>query len=281
MIKMILTGLMICVGVMMVGVGYGYRAATRLPDNSPKSFLASAKNAGTVVVCIGDSITHGRVSHNYVDELADRFRDKDVSFVNAGINSQLSYNVVQRIDEVVDCDPDFITIMIGTNDASATLNEKNSARYVKTQHLPRVPTRQEYEENLVAIIDVLQKKTRAKIGLLSLPPITEDRTHPGYGRAAEYSAIIRRVAGQYNLAYLPLNESMDAGLQTRNGKSAYVAGESGLLYTAIFSRYLLGRSWDEISQNNGFFFLTDNLHLNSRGALMAADLIDNFLAGFQ
>jgi len=48
--------------------------------------------------------------------------------------------------------PDFITILIGTNDASATFNEKNATRYVKNQNLPRVPNRNWYQESLTAII---------------------------------------------------------------------------------------------------------------------------------
>ena len=207
------------------------------------------------------------------------YQDIDVSFVNAGINSQLSYNVLQRIDQVVKCTPDFITILIGTNDASATLNEKNAARYVKKQKLPQVPHRLWYEENLIAIIDILQKKTSAKIGLLSLPPITEDRTHNGYQRAAEYSRFIKELAKQRNLVYLPLNELMDEILRKRDSqiRSSYRAGESGLMYKAIFNHYILGQSWNEIAESNGFVFLTDNLHLNRMGALMATELIDNFL----
>jgi lysophospholipase L1-like esterase len=280
MIRKILIGLMGIVVVMIVIVGYGYRSATKLPDNNPESFLASGKKAEKVVVCIGDSITHGRVSHNYVDELENRYRDRGISFVNAGINSQLSYNVLQRIDQVIKCTPDFITILIGTNDVSATLNKKNAARYVKKQNLPRVPHRHWYEQNLNAIINILQEKTTAKIGLLSLPPITEDRTHNGYQRAAEYSVFIKQLAEKRNLVYLPLNELMDEILQKREGqmKSSYVAGESGIMYKAIFSRYILGQGWDEIAESNGFVFLTDNRHLNRRGALMATQLIDDFLA---
>jgi lysophospholipase L1-like esterase len=280
MILNILSGLIVIVGLMIVIVGYGYRSATKLPANNPESFLASGKKAGKVVVCIGDSITHGKVSHNYVDELENRYSNRDVSFVNAGINSELSYNVLLRIDQVVKCAPDFITILIGTNDASATLNEKNAARYVKKHNLPRVPNRHWYEENLTAIIDILQEKTTAKIGLLSLPPITEDRTHSGYQRVAEYSGFIKKLAGHRNLVYLPLNELMDEILQTRGSqmKSSYVAGKSGLMYKAIFSHYILRQSWDEIAESNGFVFLTDNLHLNLRGALLATELIDGFLA---
>ncbi|WDP83782.1 MAG: SGNH/GDSL hydrolase family protein [Desulfobacter sp.] len=282
MIKKILICTVCIVGVVVVILGYGYQSATQLPDNTPKAFLASGKKAEKVVVCIGDSITHGRVSHNYVDELQARFQGQDVFFVNAGINSELAYNVLQRIDEVVKCSPDFITILIGTNDVSATLNEKNAARYVREQNLPRIPDPKWYEKNLIAIIDILRTKTRAQIGLLSLPPITEDRRHPGFARTREYSKIIKDLAAQHNLVYLPLNEKMNAVLQTRDPqmKSSYVAGEYKLMYKAIFSHYILGRTWDEIAENNDFVFLTDNLHLNGRGALTVAGLIEGFLGGY-
>ena len=61
-------------GILFLAVGgtcfYLYNAATRLPENRPQAFLntKSAPNQ-KVVVCIGDSLTHGRVSHNYVDTL--------------------------------------------------------------------------------------------------------------------------------------------------------------------------------------------------------------------
>lgn len=283
MIKKILTWLVAIAAVMAVIVAYGYRSATKLPDNNPESFLVSGKKAEKVVVCIGDSITHGRVSHNYVDELENRHKDRGFSFVNAGINSQLSYNVLQRMDQVIKCSPDFITILIGTNDVSATLNEKNAARYVREQNLPQVPQRQWYEENLTAVIDILQKKTTAKIALLSLPPITEDRTHTGYRRAAEYSGFIKHLAERRNLVYLPLNEAMNGVLRKKGNqvKSSYVAGEYGLMYKAIFSRYILGQSWDEIADSNNFVFLTDNLHLNRRGAVMITELIYDFLTASQ
>ena len=64
--------------------GYLYRAATRLPDNRPAALAGRNRTAvGKVVVCIGDSLTHGRVSANFVDDLDDRFTD-DYLFVNAG-----------------------------------------------------------------------------------------------------------------------------------------------------------------------------------------------------
>ena len=42
------------------------------------------------MVAIGDSITHGRVSFNYVNSLEEKF-GTHYEFVNAGINSNLAF----------------------------------------------------------------------------------------------------------------------------------------------------------------------------------------------
>ena len=158
------------IALLVVVSVYVFSAFTKLPDNCPEAFMQLERNTDKVVVCMGDSITHGRVSHNYVDELAAHFADRGFTFVNAGINGELAYNLLQRIEQVTRIEPDFITILIGTNDALASLNEKNAARYVRQQKLPRNPDRKWYEENLVKLVDALQANTAANIALLSLPP---------------------------------------------------------------------------------------------------------------
>ncbi len=201
-----------------------YRAATRLPDNRPQVFSNETIAAGKkVVVCIGDSLTHGRVSYNYVDDLDQRFPDEYL-FVNAGINSELAYNVAQRLDAVIALQPDYVTILIGSNDVLGSLGEESARRYIKKWKLPQAPDRPWFRENLTQIVARLQKETRAKIALLSLPPVTEDIAHPGYRQARAYSTVIR-----------------------------------------------------EIAEDNNFLFLTDFIHLNKKGAGIAADLIDAFI----
>lgn len=259
---------------------YGHRSATKYPDNSPKAFLESESSAdGKVVVCIGDSITHGRVSFNYVDELSAMYRSKNYSFINAGINTELAYNVRQRLDEIIRCNPDFITILIGTNDVLATLNEKNAARFAKVMNLPVTPDKKGYTENLIEIINRLKQETHAKIAVLSLPPVTEAKAHAGYQRAIEYSAAIKNIARQKNVTYLALNESMVESIQkgTPKENANYKGGENTVMYQAIFSHYILRKSWDNIADDNGFLFLTDNIHLNKRGAGIVVQLINGFL----
>lgn len=256
-----------------------YSKATRLPENRPQAVLNQAIDTKKkVVVCVGDSLTHGRVSYNYVDDLDERFPD-DYLFVNAGINSELAFNIRQRLDAVIALKPDFITILIGSNDVLGSLSEKSARRYIKKWKLPRAPDKPWFRENLDQIVIRLQQATGAKIALMSLPPVTENPENPGYRRAQDYSAVIREVADIRQVAYLPLNEILTSAIEggSRRNKTTFTGAERTLLYQAIVSHYLLGRSWNDIAAKNGFLFLTDNIHLNAKGAGIAADLVDAFI----
>ena len=63
----------------------------------------------------------GQVSINFVDMLRDRLNDKGFRFSNAGVNGDLVYNVLTRLDVVIAQQPDFVIILVGSNDVSATL----------------------------------------------------------------------------------------------------------------------------------------------------------------
>lgn len=283
MIKKVLIAVVILI-VFIVGLFvYGYYQAQKKPDNNPDWFLQNRESFSDkkTVVCIGDSITHGRVSANYVDMLADKLEPEGFVLVNAGINSELSYNVLQRIDEIIKCNPDFVTILIGTNDANGTMSEKNAARAVKNMKLPQKPTAEWYRENLIAIVKKLKTDTEAKIALLSLPPIGEKIDSEAYGRTVIFSKIIREVSQAEGVTYLPLNERITEYLKAENHVPAltYEKGWMGVMYKGIFFHFLLGRSFDEISESNGFLIVTDFLHLNSRGAEMVAQLIEGFVRG--
>ena len=49
---------------------YGGYKAIQPPKNCPKNFRKTSHNGKVVLACIGDSLTHGHVSHSYVDDLA-------------------------------------------------------------------------------------------------------------------------------------------------------------------------------------------------------------------
>lgn len=255
------------------------RKAQALPANNPLAFVQQGNAAHKqVLVCIGDSITHGTVSVNYVDMLANRLAGRGIVVVNAGINSELAYNVAQRLDAIVACDPDYITILIGTNDAHTSLSPKIAQRAIEEMRLPQTPTPEWFRENLLKICTELSTRTHARIALLSLPPIGERLDHPAFAASTAYSRIIREVATSQHLTYLPLHEDMSAVLRQRvpHPRHAYRDDEL-LMYIAVARHYLLGQSFDTISRANGFLLLTDHLHLNGTGATMTAARIESFV----
>ena len=109
------------------------------PANSP--LLCENENSDLLIVALlGDSITHGRVSANYSDILEEKFKS-EFRFINAGINSHLAYNLLNRLDKVIKCNPSKITILIGTNDVNSTLSEESRKRYIKNMELPVEPNK--------------------------------------------------------------------------------------------------------------------------------------------
>ena len=99
------------------------------------------------VVCIGDSITHGRTSSDYVENAARNvFGRKAYRFVNAGLNGDLAYNVLSApggcdcLSAVLDN-----SSWWDTNDVYAALSTANAHETFGTDlGLPERPTREAF-----------------------------------------------------------------------------------------------------------------------------------------
>ena len=234
------------------------------------------------VVCFGASLTAGRVSFDYLELLRARAALADFRFINRGVDGDLAWNGLQRLDEVIRDRPDAVTILIGTNDVNATLSERNRLRYIEFNHLPADPTLPWYEENLRAVIARLKRETEARLVLLSLAVIGEDLEHEANRKVDLYNDVIRRVVADENLDYLPLHERMVAYLREHEEDRAALPPRleyrDGLINIGnAVALHATGLSWDEVSRRNGLLVTTDCLHLNSVGGGMIADLIEEWL----
>jgi len=250
------------------------------PRNDPKAYLLAHPGDARgrpLAVCAGDSLTHGAVSANYVDLLGSRLPAWD--FVNAGINSELAFNLAGRLDQIISLDPDAVTVLIGTNDVNATFGLRSVLGYYAIHRLPERPNPLFFRENLLLIVRRLKRETRARIALFSIPPIGEDSAHYAYLRTEEYSAIIRDIAKSETVAYLPLRERITDYLESLPPTRCPLPFRrfGGAQRRAVRRRLLLGKSLDEISASNGFRLLVDGIHLNTHGAAIAADLAESFL----
>jgi len=276
--------LLVFIGVIMVLLGVVYwtlrqKVTTHFPDTFPTPENRSKiDHSKKVVVCFGDSNTHGNVSYDWVNDLSNQMTN--YQFINAGKNSDLTYTLLTRIDDVIACKPDFVNILIGTNDVNSTMSLAMEERY---QSIGRVdkntkPNFEGFCQNYTQIIKRLKAETKAKISVMSLPVMGEDLSHEANLKADKYSEFIKELADNEQITYLPVREQQKTFLQQNQQPLKHRFEETyKLLNYSVISHYLLGKDWDYITQRHGFRLTPDNLHQNSIAGGMIRDLLKDFL----
>ena len=229
----------------------------------------------TTVVCFGDSITRGQISANFIDILWQRMGAEGYRFINAGVNNDLTYNLLKRMDSVTAVRPDFVTIYIGTNDMIASLDTSSGVIYQLMKGLPRKPDTRWAEENAREIVRRLKTETNANIGLASIPPLGEDLDTRPNQRVQRYNEALRQIAEQEGVSYLPVYERQVQILSGEKGPAFH--GSVALSAEFVARRLLYREGFDEYSRRKGFEILIDSVHMNSRGARAIAREIEIFL----
>ena len=237
-----------------------------------------------VVSCLGSSSTAGQgQAFGWIDELERRPQNRRFDFRNFGVGGDLAYNAPERVPAVIASHPDKVVVLIGANDV-LTMVFANARRVLAgwMKRLPKEPSVELFRESLEAIVDRLKRETTARIALSSLGPIGEDpdsldsvqRTLNE--RTAELSRIIRETAALNQLAYVPFFETLSDHIAAIPGK-AFTDFRFLPIYLDTFRFYALRRSSDEIAQANGWRFHVDGVHLNRRGGMILANLVQEFL----
>lgn len=227
------------------------------------------------IVFIGDSLTHGNISVNFIKMIAKKL-GKKYDYINAGMNAELAYNVLLRLESIIACKPDFITILIGTNDASAELKDIKDKKSIEMLNLPRKPDNNWYIKNLEKIISELKEKTDAKIAICSIPIMGEETSSEAFKQSIDYSKTICEIANKHKINYLSINEKMIDYLKQNPSNPKY-PHEKRLVEEAVYKHFLFRKSFDKISEGYGFSLLVDHVHINTKGAKIVADLIIDFI----
>lgn len=232
------------------------------------------------VVCLGDSITYGRVGESYFEMLKRDFKGR-ARFINCGVNGDLSYDVLKRLNKVMSIKPDFIILLIGTNDVWATYSEKVMNAYMRRNKLPERPSKEGYERNLRRILQELGNSNGAKIGVMSLPLITEDPEHVLFKRSIDYSDSIKETALEMNVGYIVLNERQRDYLKM-SAKATTTSQEISweLTLRVVLRHSVFRKKWDELSRENGLLLTVDHVHQNGTGATLIKDCAAEFLREF-
>ena len=230
------------------------------------------------ILFLGASITQGRISKSYVNLLKERLGTKQYRFINQGVAGYESYNVLMKLDKAIKTKPDFVILLVGTNDVTSSLDPKLAELTRKMKHIPHEPTLSHYSNNITAIVTRLKQETNAKIAIASLPVIGENLNSVENKTVIEYNAELKKIAGQENTVYLPVNEKQTDFLRKEiGGKGKDCVNSTKMAFKSLFLHYLLFVSFDSMSKKNGFLLLTDGIHQNSLGAKFIADAIESFI----
>lgn len=243
---------------------------------SPRRFLAAIKPVGNgpVVVCAGDSITRGVASANYLRGLRDVFAWESIAFVNAGVNGDLAWNVLQRLDEIIDCQPDVVTLLVGGNDVNATLRAGNSRLYRWFKRLPQHPTIEWYAHCVNATLERLQRETDARLVVLEISFIGEDLSSEFNQRVAEYNKQLRLIADRRGVPCLPLYQRLADLLPAGHRPVPYTGRMLSEPMLMMLRRRLPG-----LRRHDGdeLVMLTDQIHLSGRAGAVVTQLIAEFI----
>ena len=238
-------------------------------------YLAGPVSTTSPTVIAGASIVRGRASVDFVQMLRERLPARTI--VNAGVNGNVAWELLQRIDQVIACRPTEVAILIGTNDVQATLSPDATQQTRESKGLPEDPSLGWYAACLTEIVERLQQ-AGAAVALCSLPPIGQDLEAPVNIVVRAANAEIRGVCERTGATYLPVYEHLVELLASQHATEgpawtgSWIPGARSLV-----EHFVLKRSYDAVALAQGWVISPDGVHMDSSGAAIIADAVADWL----
>ena len=276
----ILIFILIAAATLAAAFFYVSKIISTLPVGRAEDYLNKQSQTNKkIVACIGDSLTHGNVGQSWVDYL--RLEFKDTIFLNEGINANTSWQVLQRLEPILECKPDVIILMIGTNDALGSFDVNSGLRYKRNNKLPEVPSFDKYKEYLPKIIERLS--VSPKVAICTLPPVGENKESKVNQHVNQFNDFIKIVAKEKNINLLQVSDSLWSDIDSRTYPSEIDYNPKSIpllrrIFGGIFHHYLFKKSWNDIAESKGQWILFDQIHLNERGANIVFNLVKSFIS---
>ncbi|HSW75072.1 MAG TPA: GDSL-type esterase/lipase family protein [Candidatus Saccharimonadales bacterium] len=236
-----------------------------------------------IVACVGSSTAAARGVFNWIKELEQRPQNKRFTFVNRGVGGDVAYSTLQRLPKTIAVHPDRVILIIGANDILNQVFPNVQKMLGGWKKLPEKSSPKWFKENLEAIVRELKAKTSAKIGLTSLALIGEDPASKDSKQAElnrlfkEFAGIIKAVAQQEGVDYIPFYEKFQEQIEIEPGKGFTEFRFRSFFRDYYWREFILRHSFDEIAQMNGWKYHVDGVHLNTRGGMILATVMQQFL----
>src|SRR5215469_3729187 len=217
----------------------------------------------TLVSVLGDSLTEGWVSASFVGIVENRLGKRRYRFQNAGVGGDFMYNLRTRLGPVIDSHPGSIIVLAGTNDAQHELLDHRLRLSIEQEkQLPEAPSLAWFRDNLLALIQTLQRRTRARIAVCSIPPLGEELEGPANQPVRAHNGSILATANDTGVSYLPVFERMEQYLSRKRPGPGKPYSGPDRIPQSMWDHFVLRKGWDTIGAANGFLLHTDGIHLN-------------------
>lgn len=277
-------------------------AASAPPLNEARNFQAFVRHnlssrRRPVLVCLGDSLTHGTVSYSYTADIPQKITSalameppKPTSVfadplwvVNCGQNCITTHTVWrERINKALDCHPDYILLLIGTNDIHAAYSKSFARTITSINGLPETPTLQVFTRNINGILTHIQQASpMTQVGVCTLPPLGEDLKSPANKLIRQANDAIEQAVQQYGdrCTLIPVFDRFE-GILEKEGRRKNLLGFSLILKILMGGLYHLLPGLIKFQTMGGLVghtLLHDCVHLNERAGSELVDLIVEWL----
>jgi lysophospholipase L1-like esterase len=174
----------------------------------------------------GDSITDANRNRANIHDLGQGYAkyaapliqkampDTEFEFIDLGISGNRSDDILARsTTDIVDIDPDIISILIGINDV-----------WHRHSH-GREMTDEQFEANYRTLLERIRKETSAKIVILCPFLLDCEDKEPIREDLKTVLPIIRELAKEFADVYIPLDELFEEALKTQP-EPRYYSGDA-------------------------------------------------------
>ena len=272
------------------------------PDNNPNTFKKWERTQSQrrpVLLCLGDSLTHGNISASITPEIPLKLCDflglptpdygktfaDPVWVVNAGQNMITTHTILhERLHTALGVFPDFIMIMIGTNDLRAMYKKSWCWNVMSVNELSETPSMQVFERNLTGILKFIREASpKVEIGLCTLPPMGEDLKSRSNQLVRQANEIIERVGSNAGagVSIIPVFAQLETVIEKNKCRFSWPIDLWLIASLCQMPFYhMLGGliSLNFLSKAFGFCVMSDGIHLNETGRDLVVDCVVDWLA---
>jgi lysophospholipase L1-like esterase len=228
------------------------------------------------IAFFGDSLTFGAPGVSFLKLLEKTFPNHDL--LNYGQGGDTALSLYRRIRELPAKKYDMVFLWVGVNDELVHASWAYPL-LKKLRSQPWAKNLKEFETTYRRLVDLLCSRTRSLVTVTPLL-IGEDIHNPWNRNLARMAESIRKLGEEYsNVQCIDIRHEILPQLKGKDASSFFPRSVFRILRD--MAKFKTGREVDAESKNRKLYFTLDGIHLNQKGAEIAAALFAEAIRNFE